>query len=394
MHLFLAGLLVAIMLLSFTASNAHACDCDDDINNINVENNTTNNTVNTNTSTNSNSNNSTAVSTSSANAQATSAAFAAATGGDAAAQGGTAGTNTSVSIGGDDTPASSAAPVVLTTSNDTCMGSSGAGGQGMLFGFSVGTTWTDKNCVMLKNAREMQSQGYHRAAKMRLCMDEDNAIAFAAAGDPCPSAMKTAQTAAAMMQDDERMAALAPATDKARASDVKGATAAAKDSDSAAAAIPAGALAAFMMDSGNKIYFDFDKSDLKPKGRKTLDKQAAWLQEHEDVRILIEGHADERGTREYNLALGERRANSAKRYLVGKGIAADRIDTVSYGKDRPAVAGSNEEAWSQNRRAVTQILPPNTKGKKVSQLPSIVSSKAPATAGFLTAMADVTDSPE
>jgi len=396
MHLFLAGLLVAIALLGFTASNAYACGCGDDINNINVENNTTNNTVNTNTSTNTNSNNSTAVSTSSANAQATSAAFAAATGGDAAAQGGTSSASTSVSVGGDDNPASSAAPVVLTTSNDTCMGSSGAGGQGMLFGFSVGSTWTDKNCVMLKNAREMQSQGYHRAARMRLCMDEDNAIAFAAAGDPCPSAMKTAQNAAAMMKDDKRMAALAPATDKSRASDAKGAAAAAKDSDSAAAAaaIPAGALAAFMLDSGNKILFDFDKSDLKPKARKTLDKQTAWLQEHEDVRVLIEGHADERGSREYNLALGERRANSAKRYLVGKGIAAERIDTVSYGKDRPAVAGSNEEAWSQNRRAVTQILPPNTKGKKVSQLPSIVDSKAPATAGFLTAMADVTDSPE
>lgn len=105
--------------------------------------------------------------------------------------------NSSVSIGGDEAAASSAAPVFLTTSNDTCMGSSGIGGQGMNFGFSIGTTWTDSNCIMLKNARELKVQGHEKAAKARLCMDADNAKAFELAGEPCPQSLKTAQDARA-----------------------------------------------------------------------------------------------------------------------------------------------------------------------------------------------------
>jgi peptidoglycan-associated lipoprotein len=106
---------------------------------------------------------------------------------------------------------------------------------------------------------------------------------------------------------------------------------------------------------GDRVFFDYDKSDLKPAARATLDKQSAWLKQYAQNRVVIEGHCDERGTREYNLALGERRANSAKNYLINSGIAANRVTTISYGKERPVALGSNEAAWSQNRRAVTVV---------------------------------------
>ncbi len=106
---------------------------------------------------------------------------------------------------------------------------------------------------------------------------------------------------------------------------------------------------------GDRVFFDLDKSDLKPEPRRTLERQAAWLKQYGNVTVTLEGHADERGTREYNLALGERRANAARDYLVSLGIAAARIKTISYGKERPAVLGSNEAAYSQNRRAVTVV---------------------------------------
>ncbi|MDD3288579.1 MAG: peptidoglycan-associated lipoprotein Pal, partial [Alphaproteobacteria bacterium] len=107
---------------------------------------------------------------------------------------------------------------------------------------------------------------------------------------------------------------------------------------------------------GDRVFFGFNKSDLSPEARATLDRQAAWLKKYATIKVTVEGHADERGTREYNLALGERRAVAAKNYLVAAGITADRVKTVSYGKERPAVLGSNEAAWAQNRRAVAVVL--------------------------------------
>ena len=106
---------------------------------------------------------------------------------------------------------------------------------------------------------------------------------------------------------------------------------------------------------GDRVFFDLDKSDLKPEARRTLERQAAWLKQYGNVAVTIEGHADERGTREYNLALGDRRAKAASNYLVSLGITANRVRTISYGKERPAVLGSNEAAWSQNRRGVTVV---------------------------------------
>ncbi len=103
---------------------------------------------------------------------------------------------------------------------------------------------------------------------------------------------------------------------------------------------------------GDRVFFAFDSSELSSDARNTIDRLAAWMQRNPGVSLTIEGHADERGTREYNLALGERRANSVRQYLVALGIAPTRLGTISYGKERPAVLGSNEAAWAQNRRAV------------------------------------------
>ncbi|MSO81135.1 MAG: peptidoglycan-associated lipoprotein Pal [Alphaproteobacteria bacterium] len=107
---------------------------------------------------------------------------------------------------------------------------------------------------------------------------------------------------------------------------------------------------------GDRVFYDFDKYNLKPDARTQVERWAAWLKTYPSVRVTIEGHADERGTREYNLALGERRANAAMEYLVSLGINANRIKTTSFGKERPAVLGSNERAWAQNRRAVAVVV--------------------------------------
>jgi peptidoglycan-associated lipoprotein len=107
---------------------------------------------------------------------------------------------------------------------------------------------------------------------------------------------------------------------------------------------------------GDRVFFDTDQYDLDDRDRGTLDAQAQWLQSNPTVRVTIEGHCDERGTRDYNLALGDRRANAAKNYLAARGIPASRMTVISYGKERPEALGSDETAWAQNRRAVT-VMP-------------------------------------
>ncbi|GAA3723682.1 peptidoglycan-associated lipoprotein Pal [Sphingomonas cynarae] len=108
--------------------------------------------------------------------------------------------------------------------------------------------------------------------------------------------------------------------------------------------------------TSNTVLFGLDQYDIDPAARAILDNQAQWLARYPNVRITIEGHCDERGTREYNLALGDRRANAAKNYLAARGVAASRITTISYGSERPAATGSDDAAWAQNRRAVTVVL--------------------------------------
>ncbi len=106
---------------------------------------------------------------------------------------------------------------------------------------------------------------------------------------------------------------------------------------------------------GDRVFFDFDKSVITAAAEKTLKRQAVWLRKHSNVTVTIEGHADERGTREYNLALGERRSASVKNFLVALGVGSNRIATISYGKERPDALGHTEAAWSQNRRGVASV---------------------------------------
>jgi len=106
---------------------------------------------------------------------------------------------------------------------------------------------------------------------------------------------------------------------------------------------------------GDRVFFGYDEFSLTPEAQHTIQLQADWLKKYPNVKVQIAGHCDERGTREYNLALGDRRATAAKNYLVSLGITSDRISTISYGKERPAVLGSNPSAWAQNRRAVTEV---------------------------------------
>ena len=123
----------------------------------------------------------------------------------------------------------------------------------------------------------------------------------------------------------------------------------------ATTAVQPGSREDFIQNVGDRVFFDFDKSDIKAEGRQTLQRQADWLKKFPNVTVTVEGHCDERGTREYNLALGERRATAVKRMLVALGIAGNRVSTISYCKERPAVVGSNEAAWAQNRRGVTVV---------------------------------------
>jgi peptidoglycan-associated lipoprotein len=111
----------------------------------------------------------------------------------------------------------------------------------------------------------------------------------------------------------------------------------------------------FVINVGELVYFDFDKYDLRADAAPILDAQSAWLRKYADVQVRIEGNCDERGTREYNLALGARRANAVRDYLITRGVAAGRITTISYGKEKPIDPGSDEQAWARNRNARTAI---------------------------------------
>ncbi len=106
---------------------------------------------------------------------------------------------------------------------------------------------------------------------------------------------------------------------------------------------------------GDRVLFEFDSSVLSAQARQTLEGQATWLKTYPNVRLVLEGHCDERGTREYNLALGERRAAAAKNYLIALGVEEARLSTISYGKERPYALGHDDDAWSENRRAVSIV---------------------------------------
>jgi peptidoglycan-associated lipoprotein len=127
-----------------------------------------------------------------------------------------------------------------------------------------------------------------------------------------------------------------------------------QNSAMAAAAAP-GSQQDFVVNVGDRVFFDTDSSELSDQARATLDKQAQWLTNYNRYAFTIEGHADERGTREYNIALGARRAETVREYLISRGVAAARMRTISYGKERPVALCNDISCWSQNRRAVTVL---------------------------------------
>tara|TARA_Y100000590_G_scaffold421835_1_gene525923 strand:+ start:107 stop:595 length:489 start_codon:yes stop_codon:yes gene_type:complete len=119
--------------------------------------------------------------------------------------------------------------------------------------------------------------------------------------------------------------------------------------------IKAGSSDDLIVNVGDRIFFELNSHELNEDSQDLLQDQASWLKQYGNVNLTIEGHCDERGTREYNIALGERRAQAMKNYLIGLGVEAGRMSTISYGKERPAVLGSNDAAWDQNRRAVAVV---------------------------------------
>jgi peptidoglycan-associated lipoprotein len=157
------------------------------------------------------------------------------------------------------------------------------------------------------------------------------------------------------------LAACSSASDDGASTDSDGTSTApaASSGTNVAAATPTGAKPGTQLDLeinvGDRVLFGFDQSTLTSTARTQVERWADWLEVNPQNRLLIEGHADERGTREYNLALGERRANAAREYLVSLGIAPNRLRTISFGKERPAIPGSSENAYAQNRRAVAVL---------------------------------------
>ena len=123
----------------------------------------------------------------------------------------------------------------------------------------------------------------------------------------------------------------------------------------ASTTVTPGSVADFRQNVGDRVFFDTDQSGIREDGRQTLARQAEWLKKYTNYQITVEGHCDERGTREYNFALGERRANAAKQYLVAQGIPAARIRTVSLGKENPDPPGSDEGSWARNRVGITVL---------------------------------------
>jgi len=126
-------------------------------------------------------------------------------------------------------------------------------------------------------------------------------------------------------------------------------------SETQSSSVVAGSEQDLKVNVGDTVHFGYNEYSVQDEDKTTLQRQAAWLQKYPAVRVTVEGHCDERGTREYNLALGARRANAVKEYLVSLGVSSARVDTISYGKERPICTESDESCWAQNRRGVTVV---------------------------------------
>jgi peptidoglycan-associated lipoprotein len=183
-------------------------------------------------------------------------------------------------------------------------------------------------------------------------------LLFIVIGTAFLAACETASTTSGDAAGEVTTSAAAETTSTAASSTSTSSTASSSSSSAAtaeAALSPEEELKREFAKVGSTVLFDFDSSALSDYAQRTLDRQAAFLNARPQARVIIGGHADERGTREYNLALGERRATAVRDYLVSKGINSDRIRTISYGKERPSQNGSNEAAWRLNRRSETVL---------------------------------------
>ncbi len=154
------------------------------------------------------------------------------------------------------------------------------------------------------------------------------------------------------------LGACASADDEQASTGSDGAAASGTDSSVSSNAIPgpqAGSQEDLTVNVGDRVFFDFDSSELRADARETTDRLAVWLGNHQGVTLTVQGHADERGTTEYNLALGDRRASAVRDYLIALGVSPNRLSTISYGEEVPAVTGQGEWAWNQNRRGQFQV---------------------------------------
>ncbi|HEY5339273.1 MAG TPA: peptidoglycan-associated lipoprotein Pal [Rhizomicrobium sp.] len=148
---------------------------------------------------------------------------------------------------------------------------------------------------------------------------------------------------------------LSACTDKPKAMDTAPPPGNSMTSSTTTSSVVPGSAEDLKVNVGDTVHFDYDAYAVTDEGRGVLQRQASWLQKYPSVRITVEGHCDERGTREYNLALGARRANAVKEYLVSLGVSAGRLDTISYGKERPICTESDESCYAQNRRGVSTV---------------------------------------
>lgn len=194
--------------------------------------------------------------------------------------------------------------------------------------------------------------------KFRLITALTVAIALAACQtpDPVPTGPTAEELAAQRAAEEARRAEEAARAEAARRRAEEEARLAAERAR--ANEIVAGSLRDFEVNAGNRVYFDYDQFALRADAREVLARQAAWLRSYPQMKATIEGHADERGTREYNIALGVRRAQAVKDFLVSQGVEAARLETISYGKERPIDPGTGEAAWSRNRNGHTVLVTP------------------------------------
>ena len=196
------------------------------------------------------------------------------------------------------------------------------------------------------------------AALLTACetASEIDAVASGGSGSSeATSASSSAASTASTASTDTSTDTSSSESSSTTSSSTSGSTSSASTADSGSSYSYDTDLKTALIKVGDRVLFGYDSSELDDEDRSVLDKQAKFLNQNPSLKVTIEGHCDERGTREYNLALGEKRASSVKDYLTSLGINSDRISVVSYGKERPQVLGSNKAAWSMNRRSVTTI---------------------------------------